>query len=660
MFKDLKRHHPAAILMAIILICGSAYLLSDSMTKFPAHIHAWTQTDRLALAMNFQENGFDFFHPATYNLLTKDRITQVDFPIHDYLVAAISSLFNSNLVTTFRYYNLIYTLIGLFFFFRFCLLISKSDRRAIWATAFVFTLPVFVYYQNGFLPSVPSFANFMIAIYALFYYHKSQKQSHFYWAVAFFTLAALSRSPYFVFLFALLLQRVVLFIRNKKIVKSELFATIIGITAFIAYFLYNQYLAKQYGSMFLTQLLYIDSFATLSKIINTSIDRFGNEFLSPYHAIALIALLLAAYWQMKNAYKVNNLWAELMAYFTISTLGVLLFFLLMGKQFIDHDYYYLDTFYPLLLLLLPLALSIINIPKKWYTTVATLCIVFFFYCFSYAKNTQAERYTPKYNDRINYAYKVYKNAKADMQNWGVQQSDTLLVLDAISTNMPFTIFGSRGYTVLNSSKKIVKKALDSNFTYAVLIDSNFVLGSYKDYPQLIQRLKLLHSNGELSLYKKTNERNPANFFQTLHYYGESNFDDNSTLDSSVMSTATIEYTDTAYGNSFAFSFDREFGLTIKNNLQKLRKDKAVEVLILADYMPISDTAKVQLVCAHGDYHRIEYLENFITEVDKWQNRLFRFSIPANQIKQDENVTVYFWNPEQDNLYIDNYKILIYQ
>src|SRR5690606_19204050 len=128
-------HYPATILMFIILIWGSYYLFNQSMSEYPSYVHAWTQSDRMGLAMNFQEKGFDFFHPSTYNLLTKDGVTQVDFPIHDYLAAAISSFFNSDLVFTFRFYNLIYSLIGLFFFFRLVLLITKSDRRAVWATS---------------------------------------------------------------------------------------------------------------------------------------------------------------------------------------------------------------------------------------------------------------------------------------------------------------------------------------------------------------------------------------------------------------------------------------------------------------------------------------------------------------------------------------------
>ena len=82
MLAVLKKQLPSSLLMAFILIVGAVYLFQGTMSRYPAYVHAWTQSDRIAIAQNFQQNGFDFFHPATYNLLTKDGITQVDFPIH--------------------------------------------------------------------------------------------------------------------------------------------------------------------------------------------------------------------------------------------------------------------------------------------------------------------------------------------------------------------------------------------------------------------------------------------------------------------------------------------------------------------------------------------------------------------------------------------------
>ena len=428
--------------MLCILCFGAWHLLGDSMDTYPAFVHAWTQSDRLAIAMNFQQNGFDFFHPATFNLLTKGGITQVDFPIHDYAVACISSFLKTDVVLVFRSYNLLYSLLGLFFFFRLSL-IHLSAKRAVFLTTFLFTLPFFVYYQNGFLPSAPSFSNFLIGLY---YLEKSRVQGakkEVLLGVFFLTLAALARSPFAIFLFAYLGNQLWQFFQKKKVDWAKVLLPSVGIAIVLGYFLYNQYLAKTYGSMFLSELLAFRSFGDFIEVIGIAADRWGKELLSPFHLMMLLALLAAYTKQSSRPFSLSSL----LSFPGLSSLGVLLYFFLFGKQFADHDYYYLDGFLPLLAMVSIQLLKSLQIPNSWYTTIGTISIVFFFYFFSYAKGVQEDRYTAPFDDRTAYAYSVYKTSKKDIAQWGIEEADTLLVLEANTTNMPFTLGIERGILV---------------------------------------------------------------------------------------------------------------------------------------------------------------------------------------------------------------------
>ena len=77
-----------SILIIVLLLLGLSVLLYEStINLFPSFIHAWTQSDRYAIALRFLDNGFDFFHPATFNLQTLEGITRVDFPINEFIVA---------------------------------------------------------------------------------------------------------------------------------------------------------------------------------------------------------------------------------------------------------------------------------------------------------------------------------------------------------------------------------------------------------------------------------------------------------------------------------------------------------------------------------------------------------------------------------------------
>ncbi|MBL4706826.1 MAG: hypothetical protein JKY48_00100 [Flavobacteriales bacterium] len=659
MIEQTKRHIPATILMLLVLLIGGRYLFSSSMDSYPAYVHAWTQSDRLALAQNFQQNGFDFFHPATYNLLTKDGITQVDFPIHDYLVAIISSVFNSDLVPTFRWYTLLYSFLGIFFAFQLLLMFSNSATRSVLGASFLFTLPFLVYYENGFLPSAPSFANFIIGLYFVCASKKYYSKSQFVVGVLFISLAALARAPFFIFLFALFLQEIWQAFKQKKLNIFQVGIPVLGIASFLSYYFYNQHLAATYGSMFLSELLYFNSFSNFLDILQIAYERWGKQLMSPYHAVLFFALLIPLFIRLKNRGFQSNQNVSLVHYFLLSASGVVLFFFAFGQQFADHDYYYIDSFLPLVFMLLILGLSKLEIPTKWYSTVGSICIIFFFYFFSYAKQIQTLRYTAPYDDRIEYAHDVYESSKEDLSKWGVKPSDTLYVLEANSTNIPFTVFGNKGYTNLNSNAKFVSKELDSVFNYAVLIDSFLYSSTYKDYPEIIRRLERINGNGELSIYRKSNNESPQAFFENLVSEAHSDFDGSSNLKEEATRWISTESLGDSLGNSLKIQDINEYALTTRDTIRKKLQNKDLRVQIVADYFQ-TDPSRIQIVCRIGDFYGTHYTINEITEIGKWQKAQFNFVIDPPKFNEGDEIVIYFWNPEKTVLYVDNLNLIIYQ
>ena len=73
-------------------LCGWFYY--DSIGSNPAFNHAWAQADWFAMALKFRARGYDFFHPATYNLLTDQGVTGAGFPVPAYLAALLMGLGN--------------------------------------------------------------------------------------------------------------------------------------------------------------------------------------------------------------------------------------------------------------------------------------------------------------------------------------------------------------------------------------------------------------------------------------------------------------------------------------------------------------------------------------------------------------------------------------
>src|SRR5580693_7407425 len=93
-------------LLVLVLLIFSAFLYHNTITLFPAFIHSWSQADRYALALGFLNNGFDFFHPQTFNWMVQGGITRVDFPINEYIIAIMMKLLGTTSYAVFRIYTL--------------------------------------------------------------------------------------------------------------------------------------------------------------------------------------------------------------------------------------------------------------------------------------------------------------------------------------------------------------------------------------------------------------------------------------------------------------------------------------------------------------------------------------------------------------------------
>ncbi len=627
------------------------------MSTYPSHVHAWTQSDRLALAMNFQDNGFDLFHPATYNLLTKDGITQVDFPIHDYSVALISSALKLPIVSTFRWYMLILSFLGSYFLFRSGLNFGLSSLRSALMSLFVFTLPFFSYYANGFLPSAAAFNLFLFGVFFLSKDFSDKKKKNAYWALFFFSLAALSRSPFLLFLMVIVTSMFYTTWKKGGSQKNNIIATLLSLNVFFLYFFYNRYLGEEYGSMFLGQFLSPDSFADFIRILKESVERWSGDIISPFHGILLIALLLAVGTQLLKNPIINQLEKRWLLILLLSGIASCFFALLMGKQFVDHDYYLIDAFFPTLVFLLIFCMKRIKIDQRWYTPITLCCFIFGIYFFSYAKERKTDRYTPEFNDRIHYAYTVYKNAKADFKQWNLDKDDTLIVLEANSTNIPFTILGHKGFTSLNSLEDSVISILKKPHDYVLLIDSFFRLDTYRDYPDIINRLELVKSNKELSLYQLKEQGNPANFFDNAFLTEQ--FDFEKDLHWTENWNTKFQYQQLDSSRAYLIDSTISYGLAYENHLHQVQKDDNIHVIIRAEYAA-ADSVKVQAVCKFGDYYMAHYLENTLEIDGEFHLKQYQFKIPTRFNVEGEQIKVFFYNPEKEELLIDNYSLLIYQ
>lgn len=499
-----------------MLILLSFYFYRNTIHEFPRHIHAWSQGDRYALALGFQENGFDLFHPQTYNLNpqfpaeqaleVEEGITKVDFPIHEYAVGLLMTVSGSQSPGVFRLYLLLCSLVGLMFLFLLARKLHPEPWPAFLLLLLVFCSPVFTYYQAGFIPSIPSLASFFAG---LFFYQRHFEKGLFKdWilTVAFFSLAALTRTPFVIFLIALTGQRLWLSFRSRRLEWKNWLTLAAGFGLIGGYFLYNSYLAKTYGSVFLGRPQIPESLGEMRDILEVIQTKWLWQYVTWVHVATVGVLILGVGMIRFQVRKSKELKNPLGGLLLIATPGIVLYSLLMARQFVDHDYYFLDTWLPLMALFCLFLighLPVLGNRKAIGAWIGTgLAAVGMIYLNG---NVQDVRRDTGSWDPTEVTTQNFQGAEQWLDSVGVGKQERVLVLDAYSPNLPFILMKRQGYAVISTRKENMEKAMQFDFDWVVLQDTFRYQEVVDAYPDLLGQLQYVEGNGKISLYKRRNQ-----------------------------------------------------------------------------------------------------------------------------------------------------------
>jgi hypothetical protein len=656
-----------AVVFFLIVFSLSIFLFKDSIALFPSFIHAWTQSDRYALALGFLNNDFDFFHPQTFNLITTRGITQVDFPINEYIVAFIMWMTGMHVPMMFRIYILMYGLVGLYFLFKLTRYLGGTFFNSLFVSLFIFSCPVFAYYLDGFIPSIPSFSNCIIAFYFFFRYQQSQGKKDFSFAILFFTLAALSRTPFVIFLFAAFCTQILFYFRKKRASRFELKIFLLGFASVIIYYLYNSYLQSHFGSQFLSALLIPDSLNELKEITIRVIDSWKLEYFTKYHYFALVIILCTL--PFKSLAREGSKKTVIIFYLWISFTGVLMYFLVMARQFPAHDYYFIDSFYPVVSLFLAYAVARIKSLSKPFSAVVILtgCIFIFFFL-NAVKKANAERYRTQPWDRAEMTRQNFTGTEVFFDSIGVPRTAKVLVIDSYTTNTALILMNRMGYTVITTSKKNIDAAMKKPFDIVAIQNCFVVSEVLRNDSTLPAKLVKYADNGLVSFYRI--ENNPQQ--TTEQFLGISNqntlfqFENNFSDDSIPVGWNKINLSGEKYfspSHSLLINEDDEYYPSIKIDSFHIAAISKAKIFIRGNILRETDK-NIELVAAvsHNDenyYYQTFSLRDYTKASAQWQDFMFQFVLPELKSPEDK-VVVYFWNPEKGKFYMDDLELTLYR
>ncbi len=498
------------VLPAMVLLVLAFFFFRNTQTQFPAHIHAWTQGDRYALAVGFMENGYDFFHPATLNLKPRyeaaiplenpQGITSVDFPIIEYLTALLMGAYGQPAPWIYRSIMLLIGLSGLFFWFRFLREAGVNYGLSLSGLLLAFAAPVFTYYLNGFIPSTSAVAMSLVALHFFARYLRNEKTNTLITALIFLTLAALIRKPFVMEVLAWAAAFVLIYWKEKPKLGIVLPGFLMALTVVGFYHVYNKFLSFNFGSLFINELMPADDFSETIQLIRMSWANWKLTYFSLpawiWIGVAVSGLLFKGLGDKQN--KVMGLSALLW----LAASG--LYLLVMSRQFPAHDYYFLDSFFLPVLILSGLGLRLLSkIERPFQYGILIIAFALNGWMLKQSFAIQKERNTFKSWDRTEITRRNFEGGARLLDEAGVPPDARLLVLDAYTTNIPLLLLHRKGYTVINTTPENLHEALDWDYDYIAIQNSFLASDVLRNYPEIAGKLLPLANNGRIGLYRKT-------------------------------------------------------------------------------------------------------------------------------------------------------------
>jgi hypothetical protein len=669
--------------IVIVLVLMGFLFQWKYINEFPSHVHAWAQSDRYALALGFNRNEFDFFQPQTFVLnhqfpgslefANKSPVTAVDFPIHDYAVALLMNLFGSTSPWVFRLYVLAYSLVGLFFLFKTSNLLVNDKILSVLLVIFAATSRVFVYYQAGFLPSVPSVSNAFIALYFYVKYLKTESRKSFVWSIFFVTLAALSRLPFAILLAAIIIIEAFRSVIHRKPGLWKWICLILSVLFIGLYFLYNRHLQHKYGSIFLNYALPPRNFQEFKLIVKWVWSNWIYQYFTKVHYYTFIILILAALLTFVfRSTVLQKIHKQLLLMLILTGAGYTIYSIMMIQQFRAHDYYFLDTFYFPAILLLVLMVSILSEAHKLlkYPVIFLLFLACLFIIPRVVTSQQIRRLTGSW-DHTETTIRNFRDSKDFLTAANVPDAAKILVIDAYAPNIPFILMNRMGFAVLTTSRKNIDEALSWEFDYIIIQNEFLVSEVLSNYPELINRIERLTGDGKITLYSLLPEPKQQNLYTFLGLQDKSPVIIDScafeTVDSiwnkrwkKIKLTSEVSYNGRVPG---VVNKRQEFGLTYQLVNPEIFRTGSRLVFFKGQFLRKKDLQECSIIASVSSagkslFYNYYELQDLITKTNQWQEVNLFFQVPKIEEK-DFKLEVYIWNKGGNTLYFDDTGVSIY-
>ena len=183
--------------------------------------------------------------------------------------------------------------------------------------------------------------------------------------------------------------------------------------------------------------------------------------------------------------------------------GNICFLVAMVKQFPNHDYYFIDTFF--LPILLFIVLSLNALPKitnyRQAVSAVTLLILFIVFMLKDVKEMQVKRRAQWHGPESERTIRNYRGAEQYLDSLNISKDAKILTLYAYPQNTPFILMNRKGYTEMYDKEEMIKTGLSFDYDYLV-VENEILERKLKENKDFLSDLKYYSDNGNITIFMK--------------------------------------------------------------------------------------------------------------------------------------------------------------
>jgi len=468
-----------------ILLLVAVYLILDYQTilfTHPQGIHFWRQTDSLSFVANYYKNGFDFFHPRVFSLLSTDGKAACEFPILYYITALFYLIFNEHEFIL-RLITITITSTGFFYLFK---LLYSFLHDFLYASVFSFLFissTVLLYYTNNFLPDASTLGMTLIAWYFFFIFIKDRKNKKaLNISCGFFLMASLIKVTCFINPVTAILSLLVYDFFGKKDIKSVLSHNVKPLLLFsislMAVLFWNFYVIH-YNKINNDHAFLIQSqpIWSINKVQIAQVwDHITNYWYASYYYSntfqAFSIIIVTGIIFLKKAERV------ILIPSIILSIGSICYFILFFAKFKDHDYYFITLIPGIIFLVINSFIAIKNkfpslinhyVPKL---LLLALCLL----SLNFAKGKLTQRYEKTDDMYANIGYK-FSGTRNYMDSLGVSKDAKVIIIADHTPNGGLYFINRPGWTVEDISESnmaTVNDYIHKGAEYILFTDQKYI------------------------------------------------------------------------------------------------------------------------------------------------------------------------------------------